>query len=63
MTDATIEPVPPRPWVVTATEEAIRVSSAETDETIFWIDLEGAHKPSELARAQFIVDTINRCAP
>jgi hypothetical protein len=53
-------PIPPRPWTVTETEEAIRVSSIETDESVLWIDLEGAHRPTELARANFIVNTINK---
>ena len=58
-----IQPIPPRPWTVTETEEAIRVSSIETDESVFWIELDGAHRPTELARANFIVNTINRFAP
>ena len=62
-----IYPVPPRPWGIHETEGAIRVGSlapdGTIDETVFWIDLDGAHQPTELARARFIVETVNRFAP
>jgi hypothetical protein len=58
-----IQPIPPRPWKVTATHAFIRVSSADTNESVFWINLDGAHRPTELARANFIVDAINKFAP
>ena len=58
-----IEPIPPRPWKMVASETVIRVVTVETDESVFWIDLEGVHRPSGLARGNFIVHTINRFAP
>jgi hypothetical protein len=40
-----IQPVPPRPWTVTETDDVIRVSSIETNESVFWINLEGRTGP------------------
>jgi hypothetical protein len=62
-----IQPVPPRPWGIQETHNFIRVGSLASDgridESVFWIDLKGAHRPTELARARFIVETINKFAP
>jgi hypothetical protein len=62
--DATAFPIPPRPWGIEEHETYLRVGSlAENgtiDETVFTISLEGANLLTELARARFIIDAVNK---
>jgi hypothetical protein len=62
-----IAPIPPRPWTVQEFPNHLRIGSkdqsGQVDETVFTIDLEGAHLPSELARAWFIVNAVNSYNP
>jgi hypothetical protein len=62
-----IAPIPPRPWTVQQFPNHLRIGSkaddGSVDETVFTIDLDGAHLPSELARAWFIVNAVNSYTP
>jgi hypothetical protein len=62
-----IQPIPPRPWTVQEFPTHLLIGSqaedGSVDETVFTISLEGAHLPSELARAWFIVNAVNSYTP
>ena len=55
-------PVPDRPWAVEVVKRSIRIYCVN-DKPALWISAAGRHLPSEMAVAQFIVDTVNRAAP
>ena len=58
-----IVPVPPRPWTIQDYELSFGVGSrgddGTVDEPVFYINLEGAHRPTELARVRYIVEAVN----
>jgi hypothetical protein len=57
-------PVPPRPWAIETVKRSIRIYSVQDKrQTVLWISLVGMHKPTEMAWAKFIVDTVNGAEP